>query len=346
MTQGGWRERFGLGCGILWLVSATSLLPTSAARPEGRPPRVRIEITGRVAEQFRRLRDGQAPGFSLQPTLPREAFFLTETATGLTEALLGTSSLPAPAPPSPRPSPSLGQEEVRTVTVVREVSVPTPVETIKEVKEVVRETVVVEKPIVQRVIEQADLSTLNADYLISGTLPLGRLPAVVSLLGQTIEPGELNGKLPYPSLNLAGSITDADIAPNAAIGHSKLDLSHLDVLPLIPDGGVGDAKLSSSYLQLGSGLGRGDKLYSGAFSFDGSYNTGGELVSLESVFTATIRAVIVTSSKAGKLFEVDESLFGSRQFKLKVIRSNNGNEELSGVNLSSLTNVRYLAIGQ
>lgn len=210
-------------------------------------------------------------------------------------------------------------------------------------------------------------TNLNASNLAAGTVPDARLSAAVSLLGQTIEPSEILGTIPYSKLslassianadiavsaaisysklNLAGAISNNDIAPNAAIHYSKLDLTGLTVPATIADGSVTDAKLASSYAKLDSSFTRGDKLYSGVFSFDSSYPTGGETVDLTGTFATAIRAVIVTSSKDSYTFEVDETLFSSRKFKLKAIKDN-GNEVNNSSNLSSITNVRYLAIGQ
>jgi hypothetical protein len=56
------------------------------------------------------------------------------------------------------------------------------------------------------------LINLNASALASGTVPEGRLPAQVSLLGQSIESGEITD----------GTIKDADIAADAGIADTKL----------------------------------------------------------------------------------------------------------------------------
>lgn len=56
------------------------------------------------------------------------------------------------------------------------------------------------------------LTALNADQLSSGTVPNARLSANVSLLGQSIESGEITD----------GTIVNADISPSAAIADTKL----------------------------------------------------------------------------------------------------------------------------
>lgn len=253
------------------------------------------------------------PSTLLQPTLQLEAFVLTENVI--------ESQTTAQASASNSQTGVVIKEVIKevkeVVTVPREVikEVVNTVETVKEVKEI------------QTVVQPA--SEISASIVTSGSLDLARLPTI-----------------PYAKLSLTGLITNADIATDAKIHYSKLDLTGANIQTTINDSSVTDAKLASAYAQLGSGLARGDKIYSGSFSFDSSYASGGELVDLTGVFASSIKAVIVTSSKGGRIFEIDESLFASRQFKLKAVRSNNGNEENSGTNLSSITNVRYLAIGQ
>lgn len=261
-------------------------------------------------------------------------------------------------------------------------TLPTPKSETTQATSLTAETVTVVREI------QAP-AQLDAGIIATGTVDPLRLPSSVSALGQTIEPSEISGTIPYGKLALAGLITNADIAdsaqinysklnlkgfltasdiaeaaaipyskinlaaslknsdiaPGAAIHHSKLDLTGLTVPASIADGTVTDAKLASAYAQLDSSFARGDKLYSGTFSFDSSYPTGGETVDLTSVFSTAIKAVIITSSKTGDTFEADEALFASRKFNLKAFKGN-GMEENNGANLSSITNVRYLAVGQ
>ncbi|MBM4388306.1 MAG: hypothetical protein FJ088_11240, partial [Deltaproteobacteria bacterium] len=121
----------------------------------------------------------------------------------------------------------------------------------------------------------------GAADIASGTLDNERLSSSVSLLGQTIESGEIsdgtivnddlaaNAAISYGKLNLIGSLTNSDVSSSAGISYGKLNLSgsitdsDISSSANIPDtklavistaGKVADSALSSNVSKFGSSV--------------------------------------------------------------------------------------------
>ncbi|MBI2008846.1 hypothetical protein HYS84_00355 [Candidatus Saccharibacteria bacterium] len=98
----------------------------------------------------------------------------------------------------------------------------------------------------------------NASNLNTGTLADARLSSNVSLLGQTIDSGEIldgtitnvdiaaGAAITYAKLNLAASITNTDIATGAAIAYSKLNLAGSVVSTDITDATLVNADIAAA----------------------------------------------------------------------------------------------------
>ncbi|HEB12909.1 MAG TPA: hypothetical protein ENI11_04450 [Actinobacteria bacterium] len=138
--------------------------------------------------------------------------------------------------------------------------------------------------------------------------------------------------------NLA--VTNAKLAANAVTADK------------IADNAVTNAKLGADVMvmRLGSGFTAGDTMVNGTMSFNATYTTGGVNVSPSGLTTVT--AVMIVPSKEGIVFEVDETSFaidGSFNVEAWQTGDTTGGplgEVTAGTDLSAITGVRYLAIGQ
>ena len=147
--------------------------------------------------------------------------------------------------------------------------------------------------------------------------------------------------------NLA--VTNAKLAANAVTNAKMADDSvNSDE---IVDLAVTNAKLGADVMvmRLGDGFTAGDEMVNGTTSFNASYTTGGVNVSPSGVTTLT--AVMIVPSKGGYVFEIDETSFTAGSFKIKAMETSDTTsapltEVTAGTDLSAITNVRYLAIGQ
>ena len=145
------------------------------------------------------------------------------------------------------------------------------------------------------------------------------------------------------------AVSSAKIA-NGAIGTSDLATGAVTTAK-IADTAVTAAKLAADIgvLRLGSGYAGGDRILTGTMSFDGSYATGGELVSISTSLTV-IKSLMIVPSKSGYVFEIDETSFTAGQFKVKAFQTGDSTaaplgEVPAATDLSGVTSVRFEAIG-
>ncbi len=144
-----------------------------------------------------------------------------------------------------------------------------------------------------------------------------------------------------------GSVTKDRIADNA-VTNAKMADNSVDTTEIVALA-VTNAKLGADVLvmRLGAGFTAGDTMVNATMSFDATYAAGGEIVSPGTSLTA----VMIVPSKGGYVFEIDETSFSAGSFRIKAMETSDTTsapltEVTAGTDLSAITNVRYLAIGQ
>lgn len=147
----------------------------------------------------------------------------------------------------------------------------------------------------------ANLTTLNASSLSTGTVPLARISG---LLNAQVD---ASAAIAYSKLNLTGAILNADVSGSAAIAYSKLNLSNSVVAGDLTSGAVTMAKIAQAGATSGQALVWGGSAWAPTTLAAGGSVTSVDL-SMPGIFSVSGNPVTTTGTLAVSLASQSQNL--------------------------------------